>query len=122
MRGESAACVSTRVVTCSTAAAAQQLPAQVVVLHSMMRHDQRDHLEGCTLTRSARQRVLLPHDDVARQSDERSTLERVSSCAPGVQLAIISGQTHPCSTAPLESTRIGPTRSIGTQNTDSALV
>ena len=55
-------------VTCSNAAAAQQLPVQLVVLHSPMQHDHRGRQRGCTLTLSAQERVLLLHADCLRRA------------------------------------------------------
>ena len=58
---ESQVSVGMHGATCSNAAAAKQLPVQVVVLHSPVRHDHRGHRRGCTLTLSAQEHVLLPH-------------------------------------------------------------
>ena len=60
--------VSMRAATCSNAAAAQQPPVQVVVLHSTVRHDHRGRRRGCTLTLSAQERVLLLHADRLRRT------------------------------------------------------
>ena len=65
---ESQVSVGMHAATCSNAAAAQQLTAQVVVLHSAVRHDHRGRWHGCTLTLSAQERVLLLHADRLRRA------------------------------------------------------
>ena len=54
--------------THSNAADAQQSPVQVVVLHTMERHDHRGRWRGCMLTLSAQERVLLLHADGLRRT------------------------------------------------------
>lgn len=65
---ESQVSVGMHAATCSTAAAAQQPPVQVVVLHSTVRHDHRGRRRGCTFMLSAQQRVLLLHAERLRRT------------------------------------------------------
>ena len=60
--------VGMHAATCSNAAAAQQPPVQVVVLHSTERHDHRGRRRGCTVILSAQERVLLLHADRLRRA------------------------------------------------------